>query len=201
MDEIGYLPIDDQGTNLLFQVVSARYETGSIMLTSNKAFKDWGNFSKMPLSPARFWIVSSTIVKSSQSRVKATEWLPKSNNHQRSAGDLSPITVFSAMIAITAVFRSSTALFWLPVGFSFKPLSGSDKTGLHHCWKIFFILLFTAIFASCRFAGNRVFSGPYPLSGISKCRKSGIFWCLATYHPMKKNLTAKISLEIHSPQA
>ena len=73
MDEIGYLPIDDQGTNLLFQVVSARYETGSIMLTSNKAFKDWGNFSKMPLSPARFWIVSSTIVKSSQSRVKATE--------------------------------------------------------------------------------------------------------------------------------
>jgi len=46
MDEIGYLPIDAQGANLLFQVISARYETGSIMLTSNKAFKDWGEIFK-----------------------------------------------------------------------------------------------------------------------------------------------------------
>ena len=46
MDEIGYLPIDNQGANLLFQVVSSRYETGSIMLTSNKAFKDWGEIFK-----------------------------------------------------------------------------------------------------------------------------------------------------------
>ena len=43
MDEIGYLPIDQHGANLLFQVISARYETGSIILTSNKAFKDWGD--------------------------------------------------------------------------------------------------------------------------------------------------------------
>lgn len=42
IDEIGYLPIDQQGANLLFQVISSRYETGSIILTSNKAFKDWG---------------------------------------------------------------------------------------------------------------------------------------------------------------
>jgi len=41
IDEIGYLPIDQQGANLLFQVISSRYETGSIILTSNKAFKDW----------------------------------------------------------------------------------------------------------------------------------------------------------------
>ena len=43
MDEIGYLPIDQHGDNLLFQVISARYETGSIILTSNKAFKEWGD--------------------------------------------------------------------------------------------------------------------------------------------------------------
>ena len=43
MDEIGYLPIDQHGANLLFQVISARYETGSIILTSNKAFKEWGD--------------------------------------------------------------------------------------------------------------------------------------------------------------
>jgi len=42
IDEIGYLPIDQHGANMLFQVISSRYEHGSIILTSNKAFKDWG---------------------------------------------------------------------------------------------------------------------------------------------------------------
>lgn len=41
IDELGYLPIDNQGANLLFQVISKRYERGSILLTSNRAFKDW----------------------------------------------------------------------------------------------------------------------------------------------------------------
>jgi DNA replication protein DnaC len=41
IDELGYLPIDKLGANLLFQVISSRYETGSIILTSNRAFKDW----------------------------------------------------------------------------------------------------------------------------------------------------------------
>lgn len=41
LDEIGYLPIDQRGADLLFQVISARYERGSIVLTTNKAFKDW----------------------------------------------------------------------------------------------------------------------------------------------------------------
>ncbi len=41
IDELGYLPIDKQGANLLFQVISKRYETGSIILTGNRAFKEW----------------------------------------------------------------------------------------------------------------------------------------------------------------
>jgi len=41
-DEIGYLPIDQRGADLLFQVISARYERGAIIVTSNRAFKDWG---------------------------------------------------------------------------------------------------------------------------------------------------------------
>ena len=41
IDEIGFLPIDTRGADLFFQVVSARYETGSILLTSNLAFQDW----------------------------------------------------------------------------------------------------------------------------------------------------------------
>jgi DNA replication protein DnaC len=41
IDELGYLPIDKQGADLLFQVVSQRYERGAIMLTTNRIFKDW----------------------------------------------------------------------------------------------------------------------------------------------------------------
>src|SRR5437879_12841845 len=42
LDELGYLPIDKRGADLLFQVVAARYEFGSIVLTTNRAFRDWG---------------------------------------------------------------------------------------------------------------------------------------------------------------
>ena len=41
MDELGYLPIDKRGADLLFQIISQRYECGSIILTTNKAFKQW----------------------------------------------------------------------------------------------------------------------------------------------------------------
>ena len=41
IDELGYLPIDRLGADLLFQVISQRYERGSIVLNSNKAYKHW----------------------------------------------------------------------------------------------------------------------------------------------------------------
>ena len=41
VDEIGYLPIDRQGANLFFQLVSRRYERGSIILTSNQSLGAW----------------------------------------------------------------------------------------------------------------------------------------------------------------
>ena len=41
LDELGYLPIDKTGADLLFQVISLRYEHGSTLITSNRAFKDW----------------------------------------------------------------------------------------------------------------------------------------------------------------
>lgn len=41
LDEIGYLPIDKTGADLLFQIISKRYEQGSIVLTSNRVFKNW----------------------------------------------------------------------------------------------------------------------------------------------------------------
>ena len=41
LDELGYLPIDKTGADLLFQVISQRYEHGSIILTTNKIYKKW----------------------------------------------------------------------------------------------------------------------------------------------------------------
>ena len=41
LDEIGYLAIDQRGADLLFQVISQRYERGSIIITTNKPFKQW----------------------------------------------------------------------------------------------------------------------------------------------------------------
>ena len=43
LDELGYLPIDKRGADLMFQVVAARYEAGSIVVSTNRAFKDWGH--------------------------------------------------------------------------------------------------------------------------------------------------------------
>jgi len=41
LDELGYLPIDKTGADLLFQIISQRYERGSIIITTNRVFKDW----------------------------------------------------------------------------------------------------------------------------------------------------------------
>lgn len=41
IDELGYLPIDKTGADLLFQVISQRYERGSTILTTNQPFRAW----------------------------------------------------------------------------------------------------------------------------------------------------------------
>jgi len=40
-DELGYLPIDKTGADLLFQIISHRYEKGSLIITTNRVFKSW----------------------------------------------------------------------------------------------------------------------------------------------------------------
>ena len=42
-DEIGYLPLGRQGSNLFFQVISARHEKKSTIITTNLPFAQWGN--------------------------------------------------------------------------------------------------------------------------------------------------------------
>jgi DNA replication protein DnaC len=41
LDELGYLPLDKTGADLLFQIISQRYERGSLIITTNKAYKNW----------------------------------------------------------------------------------------------------------------------------------------------------------------
>ena len=42
LDELGYLPVDRVGAELIFQVLGARYEKKSTMITTNRPYKDWG---------------------------------------------------------------------------------------------------------------------------------------------------------------
>lgn len=44
VDEMGYLPIDADGSSLLFQLIARRYEQGSTIVTSNLSFGQWGSF-------------------------------------------------------------------------------------------------------------------------------------------------------------
>ncbi len=41
IDELGFLPVNQRGADLLFQVISARYERGSMIITSNRQFDQW----------------------------------------------------------------------------------------------------------------------------------------------------------------
>jgi len=43
IDEVGYLPLGTQGSNLFFQIISARHERKSTTITTNLPFAEWGN--------------------------------------------------------------------------------------------------------------------------------------------------------------
>lgn len=75
IDEIGYLPVDKQGANLLFQLIAKRYEKRSTIITTNMTFNKWGEvFSDNTLANAILdrLLHHSTIVniKGSSYRIK-----------------------------------------------------------------------------------------------------------------------------------
>ena len=53
LDEMGYFSLDKRSAHFLFQLISRRYQRGSILLTSNKSYTDWGDvFSDTVLAAA-----------------------------------------------------------------------------------------------------------------------------------------------------
>ena len=46
IDEMGYLPFDEDGAHCLFQLISKRYEKSSTIFTSNKSYGEWGEIFK-----------------------------------------------------------------------------------------------------------------------------------------------------------
>src|SRR5437016_1185359 len=49
LDEMGYVPLDQRSAQFLFRVISRRYQKGSIILTSNKSYGEWGNVVSDPV--------------------------------------------------------------------------------------------------------------------------------------------------------
>ncbi len=52
IDEVGYIPFEGEAANLFFQLVSARYERASVIVTSNKPFGRWGEVFGDPVVAA-----------------------------------------------------------------------------------------------------------------------------------------------------
>lgn len=49
IDEMGFLPIDELGSNILFQLINKRYEKNSTIITTNKSFSKWGEVFGEPI--------------------------------------------------------------------------------------------------------------------------------------------------------
>lgn len=52
IDEVGYIPFEADAANLFFQLISARYERASVIVTSNKPFSQWGEVFGDPVVAA-----------------------------------------------------------------------------------------------------------------------------------------------------
>jgi len=77
VDEIGYLPLGQQGSNLFFQVISQRHELKSTIITTNLPFAQWGNiFDSTTVATA----IADRLVHNSQVLILEGKSYRKRNN-------------------------------------------------------------------------------------------------------------------------
>jgi DNA replication protein DnaC len=92
VDVIGYLPLDKRDATGVFQLVSRRYERGSIILTSNKSYGDWGTIFAGDSAIASA-ILDRLLHHSTTINIKGESYRPKG---KRRAGLIQPPTAFQA---------------------------------------------------------------------------------------------------------
>jgi DNA replication protein DnaC len=90
IDEVGYLPMGPAEAHLFFQVISARYERGSVIITSNKGVGEWGEYLSDPTLAAaildRFLHHCHVInIKGDSYRLKAQQKKPTGASRKRAA--------------------------------------------------------------------------------------------------------------------
>ena len=71
VDELGYLPFETNAAHLFFQLVSRRYERGSVLITSNRSVGEWAVCLAIRWWPPRSSTGSCTIARSSRSAATA----------------------------------------------------------------------------------------------------------------------------------
>jgi DNA replication protein DnaC len=80
VDEVGYIPFDQDAPNLSFQLVSSRYEHASMILTSNLPFARWGDvFADQVVAGA---MINRIVHHADVIALKGASYGP--NNHQAS---------------------------------------------------------------------------------------------------------------------
>jgi DNA replication protein DnaC len=84
IDELGYLPMDQTSASWIFQVVSRRYDRGSIVLTSNRGFGDWNQiFADTVVATA---IVDRLLHKAAVINIKGHSYRMRSYNDEAGNG-------------------------------------------------------------------------------------------------------------------
>ena len=104
IDEMGYLPLDELGATIFFQLVSARYERGSIVLSSNKSYGDWGSIFGDPIIATA--ILDRLLHHSTTINIRGESYRLKD---RRRAGLLPRPEQETALAASTAVLSASAS--------------------------------------------------------------------------------------------
>jgi len=91
LDELGYLPLSQQEASLFFRLVVRRYERGSLIVTSNKSFLDWGElFNDQVLATA---ILDRLLHHSTTLNIKGESYRLKEKRRAGLLGRAKPTTV------------------------------------------------------------------------------------------------------------
>lgn len=99
VDELGYIPFERKATDLLFQVISRRYERQSVAISTNLAFTDWTNIFPDPMAATA--VIDRLVhhgAVSSNSPARANASRPASGaGKARTAAKIDPLGVKSSL--------------------------------------------------------------------------------------------------------